>query len=322
MANTISTNSWVTLKSPGVKVRPHNPAPPAVSDPVHLYTPYPPLGRYFGWTQALATPLSQPGTQGYDANAPRITGNRRAAALNAVNAVLTDGMGPGDFEFPVFVTNVETDTSLSGISAQSNMAMDFYPHNFVQPSIKITGVSLDQQDYALLCEFVHSSQRKAVQNGYRNLTQLNVLGRSPDPSKTRGIDATRTSGSRVMLSNPAAIMPGRRRDPDNSRVQDGTYFNQVMHGSHQPMIAKGYVQQIERAHERFQNAVAWQFEFVIAAMLSGIYTDSPVTQSPAKTWQDLLADAKAQGVVTSSQQLLTQSKAALKYAKQHSATII
>lgn len=317
----IQGTTWVPIQSPGVKTRPTNPSPPASSDPVHLYTPYPPLGRYFGWTQALATPLSQPGTQGFDSNAARISGKRRAAALNAVNAVLTDGMGPNDFEFPVFVTNVSTDTALSGVSAQSNMAMDFYPHNFIQPAITISGVSLDQQDYALLCEFIHSAQRKAVQNGYRNLTQLNVLGRSSDPTKTRGIDGTRTSGARVMLSNPAAVMPGRRRDPDNSRVHDGTYYNQVVHGSHQPIVAKGYVQQITRAHEQFKYAVTWQFQFVIAAMLNGIYTDSPVTESPAKTWQDLLTDAKTQGVITSSQQLQTQNKAALKYAHQHSATI-
>lgn len=291
------------------------PSAPTSSDPTFLYTPYSAGLPNWDWDLVKGIPAAQY-NNGYDSTATALGAKRRVAALNAANAIISDG----DYQMRIIVTDANIDTSLSGSTAQSAMTRDFYAHNFVQPSYQVSGVSLDQKDYALLCEFIHSAQRKAVLNGYRNLTQLWVFGRDPStPSRSRGIDGTRTNGRQVILSNPGSLMPGRRKDPATSRVPDGAYISQSIRGAHQPILAKGYVDGMPREHQAFQYAVPWQLNFVVAAVLKGIYTDPPVrTAASMPTWQQMLSDAQSSGVVEPNAKA---NKAALHYAKQHSATL-
>lgn len=290
------------------------PSAPTNSDPTFLYTPYSTGLPTWDWDLVKGIPMAQY-NDGYDSNATALGADRRAAALNSANAILSDG----DYQLSVFVTDTNIDTSLSGSTAQSSMTRDFYPHNFVQPSYQVSGISLDQKDYALLCEFIHNAQRKAVLNGYRNLTQLWVFGRDPSSSRSRGTDGTRTDGRQVILSDPGSLMPGRRKDPNTRAVPDGAYVSQTIRGAHQPILAKGYVDGMPRQHQTGVYAVPWQLNFVVAAVLKGIYTDPPVrTASVMPTWQKMLSDAQQSGVVAGNAKA---NKAALRYAKQHSATL-
>ena len=216
---------------------------------------------------------------------------------NQANGQLLDG--PGGYTFSLFVQNFNLDMSLAGSHAQSQYTRDFYARNFVQPSIIITGQSPTQEDYGILCEFVHSCQHKAVANGYQNLTQLYVSGRqTANGFDGRGYDGKRTDGTRVMVDRPGTIMPGHRADPQGAPA--GTYYSQHIRGAHQPLLAKGYISSMRRIHRQFEYAVRWTMTFTIAAMLHGPFRDSVQSlphQSPT-TWLNMLQDIQKTGVVS------------------------
>lgn len=273
-----------------------------------LYRVYTP-GRE--WLYANdSTGSAQPIGKGWDAEKSRLNARRRTQALNLTNATLNDGDG---YQMSIFVTDVNLDTAVAGSTAQSQMVRDFYPHNLVQGPITLTGWSLDQTDYGLLCEFIHNCQHKAITSNSGDwpkfMTQLEVYGRS----QGRGVDGTRSSGPKVSLSHP---MPGRPSDPPSARK--GKYFNQIIRGSHQPILAKGYVQNMPRIHRQFEYAVRWQMDFVIAVMLDGPYTDQIIGSQIMKTWRDLLVEAQGVGFSSVSP---AENRAALSYATSHSATL-
>lgn len=257
------------------------------------------------------TKSGQPISKGWDAEKGRLNDKRKAFALNLANSTFNDGDG---YQMSVFVTDVNLDTSVAGSTAQSHMVRDFYPHNFVQGPITLTGWTLDQTDYGLLCEFIHNCQYKAITSNSSDwpkfMTQLEVYGRN----QQRGIDGTRRVGPKVKLSNP---MPNRSSDPPSA--PKGEYFNQTIRGSHQPILAKGYVQNMPRVHRRFQYAVQWKMDFVIAVMLDGPYTDQIIGSQTMKTWRDLLVEAQGVGF---SSVTPAENRAALSYAASHSATLV
>src|ERR1035437_7977334 len=297
------------------------PSPPS-DESVELWKVYGPTNE---WGYSSPAPQSQPATgppgQGYDAKASRLVGLRRAAAVAASNSVLTDGSGQNSWQMSVLVSAVQMDTALTGSTAQSHLTRDFYAHNFVQPSIVVTGWSLDQRDYEILCEFVHMAQHDAVENGYANLTQLFVEGRNvvagaPTGLVTNGVDGPRTGINANRSVNLSVPMSGYASDPPG--VPAGTYYNQTIRGKHQPVLAKGYISAMPRIHQQFQYAVQWQFSFTVAVMISGLYSETPAqTILLGPTWQDMLTDPNTSGFVNVTQ---AENKAALQYAAANSGT--
>lgn len=314
----LSKPPTATKKTPPKKTKKSTKTvPPVATGTVYLYRQYP-LTNEWGYSDNIAARPIAPASSGYDVQATRMVASRRLQAKAAANMILTDGVDPASsFQFSSFVHDISIDTSLSGSNAQAQLVRDFYPRNFVQPTITIMGQSLDQEDYGLLCEFIHNCQIKAVQNGSTNLTQVMIMGKAAGggTSGNRGFNGTRSSGNRVVLSQPA-LMINRPSDPNGGPA--GVYYNQTVRGSHQPLLAKGYVATMPRIHSQFENAPIWTMQFVVAAMLSGPYRDSlQDTPRAQKTWVDMLADIKS-GAVTVSD---AENKAALLAAKNNTGTV-
>ena len=131
-----------------------------------------------------------------------------------------------------FVNDVSLDIGLSGTFGQSRRRRTFYPHNITLPSYTVQGQCLDQNDYANLTEFIHQSHQDAISNG-SNLLQLNVLG--------------------------GGLLAADGKKPT------------TMKGPHNPIVAYGFVEGIERKHERWKYAPAFQFQFVVVEQAVGIY---------------------------------------------------
>lgn len=276
---------------------------------------------------------SQTIDQGWDATGANLQEPRRSLALNQANALITDGTGTGSFQLPIFVTNLSMDSSLAGSTAQSQKVQDFYPHNFVAPTIRLSGWSLDQADYGLLCEFIHSAQRKALTSSKpwpAFMTQICVFGRRGQPTDNslstswvpgtpRGVDGTRQGQDieNVYISQPKTLMRDYPSDPPTA--PPGTYYNQTMHGAHQTIVAKGYIHSIPRLHQVGQYAVQWEFDFVVAAMLRGIYQDTVSYGTVLKTWRDVLKDAQSDLVTPPT---AAENKAALAYALANEGTLV
>jgi hypothetical protein len=264
---------------------------------------------------------SQPVDQGYDVNVNTIHGDRRAAALGHTNATLADG----DFQYNIFVSGMNLDSAQSGSTAQSQLTRDWYAHNFVQPSFTVIGWSLDQKDYGTMVEFVHAAQFKAI-NSNANLTQLAIAGRTGGKSGTglpgdQGQDGGRTGGPHipaVTISNPGRLMKDAiQSDPPGS--PRGTYYNQTIRGSHKPTVAKGYIATMPRIHQRFKGAVQWEFQFVVAVMIQGLYDEQAVVGANNTTpmWQAMLNAAQKDGVFVVTKSVLKENKASLAYAASH-----
>jgi hypothetical protein len=287
-----------------------------------LYALYPP--NLTEWTAALANSITagQPVDRGYDVNASAIQGTRRAIALRNSNSILSDG----DYQMSIFISALNLDSALSGATAQSQLTRDWYPRNFVQPTITLMGWSLDQGDYGALCEFVHSAQLKAITSpGYNNLTQITVAGRSTSPDfRSAGIDGNRmgdASTPAVRISNPSALMKSHASDPPGA--PPGVFYNQHIRGSHKPLVAKGYISSMPRIHQAFQNAVQWEIDFVVAVMLQGLYSEQAAAPSTGAMpmWSAMLAAAQKDGVFVATKAVMKENKAALAFAARNSTSL-
>ena len=271
-----------------------------------------------------AATAGQPVDSGYDVTINQLVGMRREVALAHANGTLSDGT----YQTSTFVVGVNLDSALSGTTGQSQFTRDWYSHNFVQPSFTVIGWSLDQRDYGVLCEFVHSAQFKAIRS-VNSLTQLVVAGRTGGTGGTglsggQGVDGGRKGSSStpaVTISNPNRVMKGYPSDPPNGPA--GVYYNQLIRGSHKPIVAKGYISTMPRIHERFQGAVQWEFQFVVAVMIQGLYSEHAVIGSNESSpmWQAMLNAAQSDGVFAATTSVLKENKASLAYAAKNNSSL-
>lgn len=268
------------------------------------------------------TGFAPPVAQGYDATAATLNAKRKANAMARANGFLvTRNKGP---QMPMFVLATNIDTSIGGSSAQSQLVQDWYPRNFVQPVINVYGVSLDQEDYGTLCEFVHNSQFDAVSSPSWpvSMTQLVVLGSSgwdSLPGMVRKEIVGASSGGRGVQSQFTQVGP-------NGGPQNQSHVNQIVRGDHDAIIAKGYINSMPRIHQQFTYSTLWQFDFTVAQMLEGPFRETagvprnlPNTNGmgPAM-WVDMVTNSQTIGLSTVSS---AQNKASLAYAASNAATI-
>jgi hypothetical protein len=166
--------------------------------------------------------------------------------------------------WPLLITAVDIDLEVSGATAQSRLTRDFYPHNFVQPVFQISGQSIDNVDYAMMCEFIRESQYNLVNDFQINsLMQLHVF--------ERGIPGRRTVGRSVTYNKQNAV-------------------NQTVRGPHKEILAQGVITSIPRQHQTGVFAPEWSFGFQVYSMIRGPFTEGPAIADTgnAATWLSLL----------------------------------
>jgi hypothetical protein len=226
---------------------------------------------------------------GYDQHIALRTG--REGTYGQANGTLNNNTNT----WPLFVTAVDIDFEVSGSTAQSRLTRDFYPHNFVQPVFQISGQSIDNVDYAQMCEFIRESQYDLVSNFQLNkLMQIYI--------KQRGIPGGRTTG-------PVVSFGGK------------TETNQIMRGSHKPILAQGVILSIPRQHQTGVWAPEWTFGFQVYSMMEGPFVEGPTISDTgdAKTWVDLLNSGTN---ISSTSAMITANSKILAATMTNSASIL
>lgn len=66
----------------------------------------------------------------------------------------------------------------------------------------------------------------------------------------------------------------------------------IMKGDHNPLVAQGYIKQVDRHHERFVYKPEFVFEFVLAHMLQGLYREVSTEEPAGRTMVQILAAMK------------------------------
>lgn len=227
--------------------------------------------------------------QGWDVTAPRFPDSRRQAAYDTANATINNNK----HQWPMFVTDVSIDLALAGSMGQSRLTRDFYPRNFVQPSFVIQGQALDQEDYGNLCEFLHVSQQDTLnpssQQNTSNLMQLWIKG--------EGIQGTRSGSQGV------GVKSSKFDSLNQSRP------NQILRGPHQDLVCQGYIGSMPRVHQTGVVSPTYTFQFIVAAMITGIYQEDMVQNAQVKTWADVL---KSNSMLSVNKALIQENNKILK----------
>src|SRR5437868_7950439 len=77
---------------------------------------------------------------------------------------------------PLWVMELEQDFGMAGRVSQSKMFAHWYPLNFTQSALKITGRVQVQSDYNALAQYIRGHQRHiASQGGFNQTTGLSLL---------------------------------------------------------------------------------------------------------------------------------------------------
>jgi hypothetical protein len=62
----------------------------------------------------------------------------------------------------MWVNEYASDFAMAGSTAQSKKRREFFPHNFTQPSMTISGQTPNQYEHARLAEFIRKSQKECI----------------------------------------------------------------------------------------------------------------------------------------------------------------
>lgn len=176
---------------------------------------------------------------------------------------------------PLWISDITVDFELAGNTAQSVFKRDFYPHNFVQPIFALKGQTFNQAQAGYMAEFIREGQLDCV-------------------SERGGGDYN----SRGLLR---VIVPGAGYIPYRTKIQDKPKpiyrrFNRSQRGWRDHLDIVGYIQQAKRSHQRFEVATEWGWNFVVARMLAGPFTEDAIQSQLLKDvpdWADILRGQQA-----------------------------
>lgn len=170
----------------------------------------------------------------------------------------------------LWIEEIEADFGLSGSYAQSRTKRQFYPHNIIQPSVKVTATFPSQHAANLFSAFVHTSHHYAL----------------------RGVELRER------------VIPARNRPGDSSTLVPTVKFllnggnsrfngSKTSKGNHRPWLLEGYIKTVDAGAERFDYAPTRQFEFTIAESVQskniGIWNDEAVQGSTLASWMDIFS---------------------------------
>lgn len=176
-----------------------------------------------------------------------------------------------------YVEDIQADFSVAGSTGQSRTLRQFFPHNMVQPSIVVSGTQPNSHQYNRLGAFIRVSQYLALA-GLR-LRDDNTPVRNATADGRNFIIQT----VRLLISNGTkdVVVPSGR----------------TIKGVHRPWRLEGYVKSMQAGAERFQQAPAYAFEFIIAESQSGIWQDHAVIGDQIRSWMQIFQSAGKNGFV-------------------------
>jgi len=149
---------------------------------------------------------------------------------NNYTAYLEDSTGKRRY---MWVHNIQMSFQVAGSYAQSAKFRAWYPRNFQQPTVQISGQTANQEQYAGLVEFIRDSQRKALDTPVNPFTM-------DDPIFTTALVIPRAGPG-----HPGHV--------------------------HQGHALRGFINNIERTAERWVNAPEFQFTFTVVSATAGLF---------------------------------------------------
>jgi hypothetical protein len=111
--------------------------------------------------------------RGYVVRLPNMAPDEGGNAKNQANAYLEDAQD-GKRVF-MWVNAYEADFAMSGTTAQSKKRREFFPHNFAQPTLNITGQTPNQYQHARLAEFIRRHQKLSAISD-KHVLNLKITG--------------------------------------------------------------------------------------------------------------------------------------------------
>jgi len=199
----------------------------------------------------MSIPFDKPKGE-WNVKSPNLPPNNSSGELtNRANAVL---IGANNKRIGLFVNQIETEFSLAGEVAQSQSQQQFFPHNFTQPRLRISGQAPNSYEFGRLGEMVRESHRAAIDDGDRGLSEA-----------YRKVEFKYVGGDKNAKSY-------NRRGPiagNASRERTGS-LNRTTKGQPSRIHLQGFVSNMQRGAERFNVAYDWSFEFVVLRAVSFI----------------------------------------------------
>jgi len=219
-------------------------------------------------------PLQNRIDQGYAVRLPRTNPARHSG-----NAVFVNQLGE---KITFYVEEISVDFAMSGSTAQSRKLRQFFPHSIVQPSVRVTGIAPNSYEYNRLAAFVRLSHRYTLMG--RSLRTMHVPFRNvlDANGETYAIPTIQFALSNA--TNIVTVSQGRN-----------------VKGRHKPWRLEGYVKSMKAGAERFQQAPAFQFDFVVAESLQGpnlgIWNDHAVLGSQIASWAQIFRKRGENGFI-------------------------
>jgi len=162
-------------------------------------------------------------------------------STNNYTAKLTDQFNR---EIYFWIEDMDITININGSTGQSRSVRQFFPHNLSQPSITIRGRHADSYRRNLFAIFVRESQYNALSSRYYSQDDADF-----DPLIELSIN-------------------GRKSDED-LRGEANPGSNTARKGRPHQWVAKGYIKNIQAGAKRFDPAPTFEFEFLVAEMVTG-----------------------------------------------------
>jgi hypothetical protein len=188
-------------------------------------------------TPPVTPPGFRPTTNGLAIRSPDFPATEKIATGVLVNRAR--GKRDGYLHrLPIWIEGVSTGYSLSGDYGQTAGSRTFYPHNFSQAPISITGTVANQYEYDKIVHFVRQHHHDALDSW--------VL--SPDVGNDEGTQAVEF----MMASYYVLVGKTRTGEAIYKEVFGGIPGNSNL-GSNGVHVA-GYITSMDAGHQRFQFA--------------------------------------------------------------------
>lgn len=209
--------------------------------------------------------LNNSSSKGYAVNIPKASPD----TSKSWNAAL---LAPFGAYVKLWVTEIEMNFSLHGVTAQSRYRKQFFPRSFNQPTISVSGTMPNQKEYNRLAAFIRECHFEAV-TGNQNLYDLK------DQQTAKQKRGSSASLQTVTLLVKNAGPEGDKNIPRNIK------------GRHKALQFDGYIKLIKAGATQFNFAPDFNFQFIPASSQLtgsiGIYEDMMDEGSEILAWMDI-----------------------------------
>lgn len=162
---------------------------------------------------------------------------------------------------------------MGGTTAQSQYMRQFFPHNFMQPSITISGTMPNQYQYNRLAAFVRASHFEAVNFSTTTMRERYIRSQGGNIGE---LPHYRTNNGNGIPTVMLEFTRGSFASTNNK--------NRV----HKSWSMEGYILTIGAGSTALENTPAFQFDFIpVSSSLSsdtGIYSDTTVQGRKIEDW--------------------------------------